>query len=39
MLIFQYFVYLCDITITLIKRFVFSLNTFHHKYPVKNLSG
>ena len=28
MLIFQYFVYLCDITITLIKRFGFLLNKF-----------
>lgn len=35
----QYFAYLCDITITLTKRFRFLQNSFQPVYLVTNLSG
>lgn len=35
----QYFTYLCDITITLIKRFRFLQNNFLIVFPITNLSG
>ena len=34
----QYFTYLCDITITLIKRFRFLQNNFLIVFPITNLS-